>query len=48
VETLKPEKKGRGTLKGYTHVEAADEIGVPLGTIKPFKDGNSAVEKTFN
>ena len=37
VETLKPEQKSILDLvyfKGYTHVEAADELGVPLGTIK--------------
>lgn len=37
VETLKPEQKSILDLvyfKGYTHVEAADELGLPLGTIK--------------
>ena len=37
VQTLKPEQKLILELvyfKGYTHVEAADELGVPLGTIK--------------
>ena len=37
VETLKPEQKSILDLvyfKGYTHAEAADELGVPLGTIK--------------
>ena len=37
VETLKPEQKSILDLvyfKGYTHVEAADELGVPLGTLK--------------
>ena len=37
VETLKPEQKSILDLvyfKGFTHVEAADELGVPLGTIK--------------
>jgi len=37
VEKLKPEQKSILDLvyfKGYTHVEAADELGVPLGTIK--------------
>jgi RNA polymerase sigma-70 factor (ECF subfamily) len=37
VENLKPEQKSILDLvyfKGYTHVEAADELGVPLGTIK--------------
>ena len=37
VATLKPEQKSILDLvyfKGYTHVEAAEELGVPLGTIK--------------
>ena len=37
VETLKPEQKLILDLvyfKGYTHVEAAEELGIPLGTIK--------------
>lgn len=37
VTTLKPEQKSILDLiyfKGYTHVEAADELGIPLGTIK--------------
>jgi len=37
VQTLKPEQKIILELvyfKGYTHVEAADELGIPLGTIK--------------
>ena len=37
VETLKPEQKTIVELvyfKGYTHVEAAEELDVPLGTIK--------------
>jgi RNA polymerase sigma factor (sigma-70 family) len=37
VETLKPEQRSIIELvyfKGYTHVEAAEELGVPLGTIK--------------
>jgi RNA polymerase sigma factor (sigma-70 family) len=37
VGTLKPEQKLILELvyfKGYTHVEAADELGIPLGTIK--------------
>lgn len=37
VETLKPEQKLILDLvyfKGYTHVEAADELGIPLGTVK--------------
>jgi len=37
VQTLKPDQKLILELvyfKGYTHVEAADELGIPLGTIK--------------
>jgi len=37
VATLRPEQKSILDLvyfKGYTHVEAADELGIPLGTIK--------------
>lgn len=37
VGTLKPDQKSILDLvyfKGYTHVEAADELGIPLGTIK--------------
>jgi RNA polymerase sigma-70 factor (ECF subfamily) len=37
VQTLKPEQKVIVDLvyfKGYTHVEAAEELGIPLGTIK--------------
>jgi RNA polymerase sigma-70 factor (ECF subfamily) len=37
VQALKPEQKSILDLvyfKGYTHVEAADELGIPLGTIK--------------
>ncbi|MDB5116645.1 MAG: sigK [Mucilaginibacter sp.] len=37
VQTLRPEQKSILDLvyfKGYTHVEAADELGIPLGTIK--------------
>jgi RNA polymerase sigma factor (sigma-70 family) len=37
VQTLKPEQKSILDLvyfKGYTHVEVADELGVPLGTVK--------------
>jgi len=37
VRTLKPEQQAILDLiyfKGYTHVEAADELGIPLGTIK--------------
>jgi RNA polymerase sigma factor (sigma-70 family) len=37
VGTLKPDQKSILDLvyfKGYTHVEASEELGVPLGTIK--------------
>ncbi len=37
VQKLKPEQQSILDLvyfKGYTHVEAADELGIPLGTIK--------------
>lgn len=37
VDTLRPEQKLILDLvyfKGYTHVEAADELGLPLGTVK--------------
>jgi RNA polymerase sigma factor (sigma-70 family) len=37
VATLKPEQRSILDLvyfKGYTHVEASEELGVPLGTIK--------------
>ncbi|MEO3403078.1 sigma-70 family RNA polymerase sigma factor [Mucilaginibacter sp. CAU 1740] len=37
VQTLKPEQQLIIDLvyfKGYTHVEAAEELGIPLGTIK--------------
>ncbi|RVT98510.1 sigma-70 family RNA polymerase sigma factor [Mucilaginibacter limnophilus] len=37
VDTLKPEQKLILNLiyfKGYTHVEAAEELGLPLGTVK--------------
>ncbi len=37
VATLKPEQKAILDLvyfKGYTHMEAADKLGIPLGTIK--------------
>jgi RNA polymerase sigma factor (sigma-70 family) len=37
VKTLKPEQRSILELvyfKGYTHVEAADELAIPLGTVK--------------
>jgi RNA polymerase sigma-70 factor (ECF subfamily) len=37
VDKLKPDQKSILDLvyfRGYTHVEAADELGIPLGTVK--------------
>lgn len=37
IQTLKPEQKSILELvyfKGYTHVEAAEELAIPLGTVK--------------
>ena len=37
VDQLKPDQKSILDLvyfRGYTHVEAADELGIPLGTVK--------------
>jgi RNA polymerase sigma factor (sigma-70 family) len=37
IDTLRPEQRSILDLiyfKGYTHTEAADELGMPLGTIK--------------
>jgi RNA polymerase sigma factor (sigma-70 family) len=52
VQTLKPEQKSILELvyfKGYTHVEAADELGVPLGTIKTrLRMGIQELRKHFN
>jgi RNA polymerase sigma-70 factor (ECF subfamily) len=52
VGTLKPEQKSILDLvyfKGYTHVEAADELGVPLGTIKTrIRMAISQLRKHFN
>ncbi|MDB5132441.1 MAG: sigK [Mucilaginibacter sp.] len=52
VETLKPEQKTILDLvyfKGYTHVEAADELGVPLGTIKTrLRTAVQQLRKHFN
>ena len=52
VQTLKPEQKSILELvyfKGYTHVEAADELGVPLGTIKTrLRMGIHELRKHFN
>jgi len=52
VEQLKPEQKSILDLvyfKGYTHVEAADELGVPLGTIKTrLRAAITQLRKSFN
>ena len=52
VSTLKPEQRAILDLvyfKGYTHVEAADELGVPLGTIKTrLRMGILQLRKHFN
>ncbi|MDN3550354.1 RNA polymerase sigma factor [Mucilaginibacter aquaedulcis] len=52
VQTLKPEQKSIIDLvyfKGYTHVEAADELGIPLGTIKTrLRMGIQELRKHFN
>jgi RNA polymerase sigma-70 factor (ECF subfamily) len=52
VQTLKPEQKSIIDLvyfKGYTHVEAADELGIPLGTIKTrLRMGILQLRKHFN
>jgi len=52
VEQLKPEQKSILNLvyfKGYTHVEAADELGVPLGTIKTrLRTAIAQLRKYFN
>ena len=52
VATLKPEQKLILDLvyfKGYTHVEAADELGVPLGTIKTrLRTAIQQLRKHFN
>lgn len=52
VETLKPEQRSILELvyfKGYTHVEAADELGLPLGTIKTrLRMGIQQLRRHFN
>lgn len=52
VDTLKPDQKSILDLvyfKGYTHVEAADELGVPLGTIKTrLRTAIQQLRKHFN
>jgi RNA polymerase sigma factor (sigma-70 family) len=52
VQTLKPDQKSIIDLvyfKGYTHVEAAEELGIPLGTIKTrLRMGIQELRKHFN
>ena len=52
VQTLKPEQKLIIELvyfKGYTHVEAAEELGIPLGTVKTrLRMGIQELRKQFN
>ncbi|NVM64112.1 RNA polymerase sigma-70 factor (ECF subfamily) [Mucilaginibacter sp. SG538B] len=52
VQTLKPEQKLIIELvyfKGYTHVEAAEELGIPLGTVKTrLRMGIQELRKHFN
>jgi RNA polymerase sigma factor (sigma-70 family) len=52
IQTLKPEQQSIIDLvyfKGYTHIEAADELGIPLGTIKTrLRMGIQQLRKYFN
>ena len=52
VSNLKPEAKAVLDLiyfKGYTHVEAAEELGIPLGTVKTrVRLAIISVRKLFN
>jgi RNA polymerase sigma factor (sigma-70 family) len=52
VQTLRPEQKSILDLvyfKGYTHVEAADELGIPLGTVKTrLRMAIQELRKNFN
>ena len=52
VATLKPEQKSILDLvyfKGFTHVEAAEELGIPLGTIKTrLRTAIQQLRKHFN
>jgi RNA polymerase sigma factor (sigma-70 family) len=52
VQSLKPDQKLIIDLvyfKGYTHVEAAEELGIPLGTIKTrLRMGIQELRKYFN
>lgn len=52
VEILKPEQKVVVELiylKGFTHVEASEELGIPLGTLKTrLRSGIMELRKLFN
>jgi len=52
VQTLRPDQQSIIDLvyfKGYTHVEAAEELGIPLGTIKTrLRMGIQELRKHFN
>ncbi|HEY9197170.1 MAG TPA: sigma-70 family RNA polymerase sigma factor [Mucilaginibacter sp.] len=52
VQSLKPDQRSIIDLvyfKGYTHVEAAEELGIPLGTIKTrLRMGIQELRKHFN
>lgn len=52
VQTLRPEQKSILDLvyfKGYTHVEAADELSIPLGTVKTrLRTAIQELRKHFN
>jgi RNA polymerase sigma-70 factor (ECF subfamily) len=52
VQALKPDQKSIIDLvyfKGYTHIEAAEELGIPLGTIKTrLRMGIQELRKHFN
>jgi RNA polymerase sigma-70 factor (ECF subfamily) len=52
VDQLKPDQ-GKIVdliyLKGYTHLEAAEELGIPLGTVKTrLRSGIFELRKMFN
>jgi len=52
VQKLRPEQKSILDLvyfKGYTHVEVADELGIPLGTVKTrLRMAIQELRKNFN